>query len=82
MTLDEPTWRQMARADRDYYREQARIEAEQLRATESVEAEEAKWQGIFARMTLERAKEHHPFRYIDTRCFDVDGLTPADGHDW
>jgi hypothetical protein len=63
----------MARADKA--REDAARHADYLaeKEHESEAAEQWRWDHLFEHMGRERARELHPSRYIDTRCFAVDG---------
>lgn len=77
MTLDEPTWREMARRDRERELAGQRADYEHERMMESVEAEEARWRSRWARQTAEGAMPF-PDRVspgVDRRMFAVDGDT-------
>ena len=76
MTLDdEVPWRVMAAADRDRINEARHADYLHEREMESEAAEAARWANRWAQQSLEVAKESHPSRYIDTRCYAVEGDT-------
>lgn len=74
MTLGpEPTWREMARADKERAEAAAFADWQHERWMESVDAEEQRWLHRWAHQSQDRARESHPSRWVDRRQFAVDG---------